>query len=198
MQKVTHRVLYEPMEKGSKEIKVKPGSTIVVMASGQFCAYGVEGNKRTLILGPVNANQRYLRYHLPADIERVYIKTEKSTEWSLTWSMYNKSEILDNTPVEMPVGYHLPETLADQMRRFIREEVSAAREDDQGSFEDEDDFYDEDPLLSPYEMTDMQEVEEILAEDNEPPEPPHTIPAKTEPIPTELVEEATASVEEKN
>ncbi len=98
-------------------------------------------------------------------MDTVYVQTEKSVEWTLTWSCYNRSEILDNTPVEMPVGYEHPESLADQMRRFIRDEVSAARDEDQGSFEDEDDFEDDDPLLTDYELTDMQEVEEIVRDD---------------------------------
>ncbi len=157
------------MNKGSLEITVAAGSTITIRSSGQFCAYGVEHKKRSLILGPVNINQRILRYQLPADVKTVYVKTEKSTEWTLEAIYYNHSEVLDKTPVEMPVGYEMPETLADQMRRFIREEVSAARDEDKGSFEDEDDFYDDDPQLSEFELTDMQEVEEILREDDHPP-----------------------------
>ncbi len=149
------------MNKGSKEISIVVGATILIKSSGQFCAYGVENKKRTLILGPINSNQRVLKYKLPPDMDTVFVRAEKSVEWTLTWSCYDHSENLDNTPVEMPVGYHLPESLADQMRRFIRDEVSAAREIDEGSFEEEDDFEDDDPLLTSYELTDMQEVEEI-------------------------------------
>jgi len=175
------------MHKGSKEISCVAGATITIRSSGQFCAYAMERKKRTLILGPINSNQRVLRYKLPPDIDTVFVKAEKSTEWTLDWSYYDHAENLDNTPVEMPIGYHLPETLADQMRRFIREEVSAARDDDQGSFEDEDDFEDDDPQLSPYELTDMQEVEEILQDDipaeqpAEPVEPTQEVAEKPEP-----------------
>ncbi len=157
------------MNKGSLEITVQAGSTITIKSSGQFCAYGVEKKKRSLILGPININQRILRYKLPPEISTVYVKTEKSTEWTLEAEYYNRSEVLDNTPIEIPVGYELPESLADQMRRFIREEVSAARDEDQGSFEDEDDFEDDEPLLTNFELTDMQEVEEILREDTDQP-----------------------------
>ncbi len=160
------------MNKGSLEITVKAGSTILIRSSGQFCAYGVENRKRSLILGPVNANQRILRYKLPSDVKTVYVKAEKSTEWTLEANYYNHSEVNDQTPIEIPVGYELPESLADQMRRFIREEVSYARDEDQGSFEEEDDFEDDDPQLSPYELTDMQEVEDILDYDDTPPAKP--------------------------
>lgn len=174
------------MQKGSKEIRGKAGSTILIKSSGQFCAYAMEGKHRTLILGPVNTNQRILRYKLPADIGQVFIKAEKSTEWTIEWSHYNHSENLDQTPVEIPVGYELPESLADQMRRFIREEVSAARDEDQGSFEDEDDFYDDQEALTDYEMTDMQEVEEILRDEEE------EQPIVAEKEPAEPVEKTTA------
>ena len=168
------------MHKGSEKVECVVGATITVRSSGQFCVFAVEKNKRTLILGPVNINQRVLRYKLPPDIDTVYVKAEKTTEWTIDWTYYNHSEELDKTPVEMPIGYEQPETLADQMRRFIREEVSAARSDDQGSFEDEDDFEDDDPLLTDYELTDMQEVEEIDWYDKVEEKPPQEV-AEEEP-----------------
>ncbi len=149
------------MHKGNETIQCVVGATITVRSSGQFCVFAIENKKRTLILGPINSNERILRYKLPTDIDTVFIKAEPKIEWTIEWEYYNRSETLDNTPVEMPIGYEQPETLADQMRRFIRDEVSAAREEDQGSFEDEDDFEDDDPPLTKYEMTDMQEMEEI-------------------------------------
>ncbi len=174
------------MHKGSKEIACVVGAKILIKSSGQFCAYGVEGKKRTMILGPFNTNVRILQYKLPADMDTVYVKTEKSTEWTIEWSVYSHSEILDNTPVEMPVGFEEPESLADQMRRFIKDEVSAARDEDQGSFEDEDDFEDDDPVLTDYELTDMQEVEEIVMDDeNEEKE----VQEVTKEEPQEVVEE---------
>ncbi len=150
------------MHKGSSEITCGPGATILIKSSGPFCAYGVEGKKRSLILGPVSQNSRILRYKLPPDIERVYIKTEKSTEWTIDWSSYARSESLDITPVELPIGYREPETLADQMRRFIKTEVSnQAQKDNLGSFAEEDDFdLDENEPITPYELTDMEELEE--------------------------------------
>ncbi len=150
------------MEKGSKEISCAAGATITVRASAEFCVYAMEKKKRIMILGPLSANARILRYKLPPDIERVYIKTEKSTEWTIDWSFFTRSENLDITPVELPIGYQEPESLASQMRRFIKDEVSKqAIADNLGSFEEEDDFELEDVPLTNYEMTDMQEVDEI-------------------------------------
>ncbi len=154
------------MYKGSKELSIHTGATITIRSSGTFCAFAIEGKERTIILGPVSSIARTLRYKLPDDIGKIFVKTEKSTEWTCEWEYNNRSEVLDNTPVEMPVGYNHPESLADQMRRFIRDEVSAARETDQGSFEEEDDFYEDEETLTQYEMTDMQEVEEIDWDEN--------------------------------
>ncbi len=149
------------MHKGNETITCVVGATITVKSSGQFCVFAVERKKRTLIFGPINSTERILRYKLPDDIDTVFIKADKQTEWTIEWEYHNHSENLDKTPVEMPIGYENPESLADQMRRFIRDEVSAARDEDQGSFEDEDDFEDDDEPLTTYELTDMQEVEEI-------------------------------------
>ncbi len=168
------------MHSGNEIIECVVGATITVRSSGQFCVFAVENKKRTLILGPININQRILRYKLPIDIDTVYIKADKKTEWTIDWSYYNHSEVLDNTPVEMPIGYEEPESLADQMRRFIRDEVSAARDEDQGSFEDEDDFEDDDPPLTNYELTDMQEVEEIDWDDHPAEKAPETEPEPAE------------------
>ncbi len=149
------------MHKGSKEITATKGATITIRSAGNFCAYGMEGKKRTLILGPMNVNARILRYKLPPDMDTVFVKTEKSTEWTLEWTWMNRSEVLDRTPVEMPVGYQQPETLASQMQRFIRMEISnQAQENNLGSFEEEDDFELDEEILTDYEMTDMEEVEE--------------------------------------
>jgi len=149
------------MHKGSKEISCVLGATIIIRSSGPFCAYGIEGKKRSLILGPVSANSRVLRYKLPADIDKVYIKTEKSTEWTLDWSSFTRSESLDITPVELPIGYQKPESLAEQMRRFIKTEVSnQAAQDNLGTFTEEDDFELDEEILTPYELTDMEETEE--------------------------------------
>ncbi len=175
------------MEIGSKEINTELGATITVRCSEPFCVFGMEGKNKTLILGPYISTARLLRYKLPDDMSRVYIKTKKSADWTLDWTFASRSEHNDNTPIELPVGYDYPESLADQMRRFIREEVSASRDEGKGSFEEEDDFTDDEEPLSQYEMTDMQEVEEIdweedpqkqLPLEEKPAEPVEEIPPK--------------------
>ncbi len=150
------------MQKGSKEMSCAEGATITIRSAGTFMVYAMENKKRSMILGPLNVNERILRYKLPNDIGTIFVKTEKSTEWTFEWTYIDRSESLDRTPVEMPIGYQQPETLASQMRRFIKDEVSKqAVAENMGSFEEEDDFEMPDELpLTNYEMTDMEEVEE--------------------------------------
>ncbi len=184
------------MHKGSKEISCAEGATITVRTSGPFCVYGMEQKKRSLILGPVNANERILRYKLPPDIGRVYIKTEKSTEWTIEWSFFTRSEHLDATPIEMPIGYQKPESLADQMRRFIKTEVSkSAQENDLGTFTQEDDFELDEEILTPYEMTDMQEVEEPWDEKIKPDIPDEKEEPKGDEEPSETVAKKEVAVD---
>lgn len=50
-------------------------------------------------------------------------------------------EILDPEPVAMPVGFRVPESLTDQIRRFVKAELSlAASAQGHESFEEADDF----------------------------------------------------------
>lgn len=70
---------------------------------------------------------------------------------------YNEKgqEVPDTTPVEAPIHFSRPLTLAQQMQRMIRTELSKQAVDDgQESFEEADDFdVDEDPdPLSQYEQ----------------------------------------------
>jgi len=70
-------------------------------------------------------------------------------------------EILDTTPVEMPLGYEKPESLSDMIARMIKTaNIQAARTGQIESIEEADDFDTEDDepeMVSNYQMTDMQE-----------------------------------------
>lgn len=73
-----------------------------------------------------------------------------------------RQETPDPTPVTVGIPLERPLTLQEEMKRFIREEISQAAEVAQaGSWEDEDDFdVDEDPSpISAYELDEMQEEE---------------------------------------
>lgn len=65
-------------------------------------------------------------------------------------------ELLDNTPVELPLGFEHPESLEERIRRLVRTSVSDhAAESGAETFEEADDFDiaddDSDPL-TPFEM----------------------------------------------
>lgn len=62
--------------------------------------------------------------------------------------------VLDATPVELPTRLSMPVSRADQIREFIRHEVSMqASVQGHESFEEADDFsLDEDQPLTPYEL----------------------------------------------
>lgn len=75
-------------------------------------------------------------------------------------------EVLDSTPLEVPLHWRRPPSLRDQIKQFVRTELSAQAED-RGfdSFEEADDFeMDEDPdPLSRYELTPAQEEVPVSA-----------------------------------
>lgn len=67
----------------------------------------------------------------------------------------NRKEIPDPRPVAVPVGYRRPLTLQEEIKRFVRAELSqVAQAHELETFEEADDFdVDEDPeLISPYEI----------------------------------------------
>lgn len=69
-------------------------------------------------------------------------------------------EVLDTTPVEMPLNYRHPPSMAEMIRTAIRQEMSQqAAASGMESFEEADDFVvdEEDEFVSPYQLTEMQE-----------------------------------------
>lgn len=71
----------------------------------------------------------------------------------------NTGEVLDDTPVELSGGGEPPLSLRDEMRRFVRQELSQQQAAiGEATFEDEDDFTeDEDTgdLVSAYTVQDL-------------------------------------------
>lgn len=79
-----------------------------------------------------------------------------------TYTKDNRLEIPDQTPVEMPLGYERPESLEQMIARMVRFQSDKAQRHGLESFEEADDFDvadSEGDLMSPYQMTDMQEEE---------------------------------------
>ena len=70
-------------------------------------------------------------------------------------------EQLDKTPLEVPLEHLRPPTIKEELQRYVRYEISQIGKDAGfSSFEEEDDFDIEDEevdLLSPYQMTELQE-----------------------------------------
>lgn len=72
----------------------------------------------------------------------------------------NRMEIPDPRPVEMPIGYEHPEPLESMIARMVRLESERAGQQGLETFEEADDFDvddDEGELVSPYQMSTMQE-----------------------------------------
>lgn len=75
--------------------------------------------------------------------------------------MSGEYEHLDTTPVEIPTRLRLPQTRTDQIRAFIREELSRkAAHDGQESFEEADDIEpDDDEGALPYSAYEERDLE---------------------------------------
>lgn len=85
-------------------------------------------------------------------------------------------EIPDDTPVEIPGRCHEPLSLREDMKRFIREEISKQAVDNEAeSFEEANDFDigdDETPIETQYtvmELVQEPETVDYIPDDKEPP-----------------------------
>lgn len=81
----------------------------------------------------------------------------------------NIYQSLDNTPVQMPTRLKLPQTRTDQIRSFIREEISRAAHD-RGveTFEEADDFDLEDMEAEPLSRYEQMLLEPPVQEEKNP------------------------------
>lgn len=69
-------------------------------------------------------------------------------------------EVLDPTPVALPVGWKRPESLQELVQRMVREHVSrVAAAEGEESFDEADDFEVEDDLVEPPTAHELRELE---------------------------------------
>lgn len=83
-------------------------------------------------------------------------------------------EVPDPRPVEWPLGLKAPLSIQDEIKRYVRAELSqAAGGAGFETFEEADDFDvdDEELLTSPYELQEMQEERPLVAKQEAPQAP---------------------------
>lgn len=102
-------------------------------------------------------------------------KVEKSTESQVSAGKLNRfrldefgREIVDSRPMEPPVGYQRRETIAEQIRRMVRQASLEAEQAGAETEEEANDFYIEDDPASAlppsqYEFDEDYELEQQLA-----------------------------------
>lgn len=87
-------------------------------------------------------------------------------------------EPVDNTPVEIPTRLRLPSNRVEQLRAYIRAEVSrASQEQGAETFEEADDFELDDEAPEPYTPYEMHDLEPDVTPPSASP-PPSAPPAK--------------------
>lgn len=172
------------MKTGKATYAVECGSRCVVVCDASFYVYGYEKGKSTpaALLGPDSDQDRKCVFLVPSGIHSVEVRCRERARHVFTETPRAPRELLDPTPVEVPIGMskRVP-SLHDDMKRYIREEISR-QAGDAGfeTLEEADDFdvgEEVDPV-SRYELSEMQE-EAIWPED--PPDKPAAKPADTPP-----------------
>lgn len=152
-------------------------SAVVVRCDQTFFVYELV-EKVLVPTGPDTSEARVWRDPRVARDLTMVIHTDQSANLAVSITPV-RHEAVDPEPVEWPAGLKAPPSLEDRIRRLIRTELSRqAEEAGGGSFEEEDDFEDEDydPLpMSPYEIQPMQEERPLAA----PPPPTDAKPASS-------------------
>lgn len=118
--------------------------------------------------------------------------TDENTSPSQYPKRYGRpdTEVLDTTPIEMPIGSMRPTPLNLLIAQMVQSAIQAEKNEEFESFEESEDFADEleEGLLdmSPYQLTELQEDEPI---DEMPPEEPPVPVPPPEPTPEPPVPE---------
>ena len=139
-------------------------------SDGSFSVWEIVNGERDSILGPAQSTSRIYEVGalggLPRQVEVVHKENVSVT------TRFRKSaprrETPDQTPVEVPYTY-THESLAETLRRFIREErANDSKDDELETLEESMDLDvddDDDDFRSPYEFEDMT-FEEPIEEDS--------------------------------
>ena len=83
-------------------------------------------------------------------------------------------EQLDPTPMEMPLGARMPESLQDTIARMVRVAVQEETNEELESWDEANDFTEDDPDVldfSPYEFDDLEQEGNPFIEMKDAPEP---------------------------
>ena len=102
---------------------------------------------------------------LPLDVHTILVKTDPGVQWQINHvETPPRNEQPDPNPIELGIPQERPLSLQDEMKRFIREEVTR-QADPESTFEEEDDFdIEEENFESQYTVLDMHE--ENIEHDN--------------------------------
>lgn len=154
-------------EASSNTFFTGPRVQVVVRSDGPFSVYAVDADGEVLYLvGPSSADKRTISFRL-LDEKVAGFKLRAHEPCLVEWlvePITGNAEKVDPVPLEIPVDRQRPLTLREEMMRFIRTEISAQAEraGTFGSFEEEDDFSDEDgEIYSPYEVVEMDEEDGV-------------------------------------
>lgn len=143
---------------GCQSVKLAAGVSVHLLCSGSVGVFLVPSGQ--LIVSGVTHRGFY--FDLPEDCDTFDIVCGDCFRWSYRWcSISLPYEVPDPTPIAIPLGAHRPLTLREEMQRMIRSELLRSQVNQSaGTFEEEDDFSDDEdvPNLSEFEMTEDHEA----------------------------------------
>jgi len=114
------------------------GTQVVELAAGADIIFKAGGPCAVLVGGVF---QRKAWFRLPEDIDRITVECSDHVHWSLHWIVPKPAyEMLDPTPVALPIGTYHPEPLHETIARMVRHQVSQAAAASDFDTEEEEDY----------------------------------------------------------
>lgn len=85
-------------------------------------------------------------------------------------------EQLDCTPMEMPLGFAKPTPIHELIARAVRQEIDQQGEDQHETWEEADDFEEEDPDVLDFSAYEFEHLQDELPASMEEPDPENAAP----------------------
>lgn len=168
---------------GTQSLPMPGGARVKIKADEPFRAYGYKGEDLVEIYAPTTENERVAVFRTARDADILLVETRAEAHIVLeVASWLDGQEDIDPEPLEIPLGAMKPPSIFDQMKRYIRSQVSAqVHAKGFESFEEANDFEvgEDDEPFSPYEVREMAAEAIDVPDPSMDPEKP--APAQEEP-----------------
>lgn len=145
----------------ARQYDVSPGSIVSIRATKSFTVVAIDGQGEVHVLAPDRETDRKAVFVVPEAVDSIEVETDGMVSIKETPSV-RRQEKVDRTRLEL--NMEKPLSIREEIAKYVGEYIRLQRQHEEGeeyeTFEEANDFEDFDPddvLISPYEVTPMQD-----------------------------------------